>query len=197
MPCYWPTKKSGKGIFIRMKAPKCLKSHCEFTMTQKSRQQGCKLITGGVPPETTQLRGRCQITETVMLVPCDNILSNSSSKQTNVQIHCPLALKQFYLVMWGSPKRHLPLFLFCWPKWMKKSGEPGSQPGPVRPSMLPGLLRAISYGNQCGRMQSIAKQVTLAPTAPHKTVKTQGYLAVTLEWRLKRRLNRGENKAAL
>lgn len=73
----------------------------------------------------------------------------------------------------------------------------GSQAVSLGPSMLSGLLRAISYGNQRGRMQSIAKQVTLAPTAPHKTVKTRGYLAVTLEWRLKRRLNRGENKAAV
>lgn len=137
MSCYWPTKKSGKGIFIRMKPPKCLKSHCEFTMAQKSRQQGCKLITGGVTPETTQFRGRSQITETIMPVPCDNIQWNSSSEQTNVQMNCPLALKQFCLVMWGSPERHLQLFLFCWPKWMKKSGEPGSQPGP---SMLSGLL---------------------------------------------------------
>lgn len=46
-------------------------------------------------------------------------------------------------------------------------------------------------------MQSIAKQLTLAPTATHKTVKTQGFTAVTLARRLKRRLNRGENKATV
>lgn len=94
----------------------------------------------------------------------------------------------------GSPERHLQLFMFCWPKWMKKVGRQAVSLGP---SLLSGLLRPISYGNQRGRMQSIAKQVTLAPTATHKTLKTRGYLAVTLEWRLKRRLNRGENKAAV
>lgn len=39
--------------------------------------------------------------------------------------------------------------------------------------MLSELLLPISYGNQCHRMQSTAKQVTLAPTATHKTLKTQ------------------------
>lgn len=44
-----------------------------------------------------------------------------------------------------------------------------------------GVLLPISYGNQCSRMQSIAKQVTLALTATHKTVKNQGALAMAWE----------------
>lgn len=48
-----------------------------------------------------------------------------------------------------------------------------------------GLL-PISYGNQCSRMQSIAKQVTLALTASHKTVKSHGCLAATPAWEQKR-----------
>lgn len=38
-------------------------------------------------------------------------------------------------------------------------------------------------------MQSIAKQVTLALTATHKTVKSRGYLAVTLAWVQKAGIN--------
>lgn len=44
-------------------------------------------------------------------------------------------------------------------------------------------------------MQSIAKQVTLALTATYKTVKSQGYLAVTLAWEQKGGINRVRNKA--
>jgi len=47
-PYYCPTKKSSRGIFIRMKPPIRLKPHCEITMAQKRCQQGCKLITGSV-----------------------------------------------------------------------------------------------------------------------------------------------------
>lgn len=48
MPYYGPTKKSSRGIFIRMKHPKRLKFHCEITMAQKRYRQGCKLITGRI-----------------------------------------------------------------------------------------------------------------------------------------------------
>lgn len=44
-------------------------------------------------------------------------------------------------------------------------------------------------------MQSIAKQVTLALSATHKTVKPQGYLAVTVAWEQKGGRNRVRNKA--
>lgn len=40
----------------------------------------------------------------------------------------------------GSPERHLQLFMFCWPKRMKKSGEAGCQPGPV-----PAVRAAAAY----------------------------------------------------
>lgn len=43
-------------------------------------------------------------------------------------------------------------------------------------------------------MQSIAKQVTLALSATHKTLKTQGYLAVTLAWEQKGGINGVRNK---
>lgn len=44
-------------------------------------------------------------------------------------------------------------------------------------------------------MQSIAKQVTLALTATHKTVKNQGALAVA--WEQKGGINRVRNKASV
>lgn len=40
----------------------------------------------------------------------------------------------------------------------------------IRPCCQSKVLLAISYGNKCNRMQSIAKQVTLALTATHKTM---------------------------
>lgn len=63
------------------------------------------------------------------------------------------------------------------------------------PRCQSGVLLPISYGNQCGRMQSIAKQVTLALTATHKTVKNQGALAVA--WEQKGGINRVRNKASV
>lgn len=77
----------------------------------------------------------------------------------------------------GSPERRLQTFhqqswfFFFWQKRTKKSGEEKPVAGTLGPSMLSELLRPVSYGNQGSRMQSIAKQVTLAPTATHKTAK--------------------------
>lgn len=69
----------------------------------------------------------------------------------------------------------------------------GSMKRWTRPRCQSEVLLPISYGNQCRRMQSIAKQVTLALTATHKTGKNQGALAVA--WEQKGGTNRVRNKA--
>lgn len=53
------------------------------------------------------------------------------------------------------------------------------------PCCQSGVLLPVSYGNQCSRMQSIAKQVTSALTAAHKTVKNGGARAAGAEGRNK------------
>lgn len=206
MPCYWPTKKRSKGIFIRMNPPKCPKSHCEFTMAQKSCQQGCKLITGGVTPKRRHFRN----TDTGRFGPCDNIKQKKKRKKKappkqkhgKATVHWHWAISAWsHGVTWRRLQPFINSLVFFFGFFFgRKEGrkaEKKTAAGTLGPSMLSELLRPISYGNQHGRMQSIAKQVTLAPTATHKTAKTQGYLAVTLAWRLKRRLNRGENKATV
>lgn len=72
-PYYCPTKKSSRGIFIRMKPPKRLKPHCEITMAQKRCQQGCKLITGSVTLKKATLEMDWRKHSTVRLPSCDKV----------------------------------------------------------------------------------------------------------------------------
>lgn len=71
----------------------------------------------------------------------------------------------------------------------------GSMKRWTRPCCQGEVLLPVSYGNQCSRMQSIAKQVTLALTATHKTLKNQGALAVA--WEQKEGINGVRNKASV
>lgn len=66
-PYYCPTKKSSRGIFIRMKPPNRLKPHSEITMAQKRCQQGSELITESVTLKKATLEVSSRKQSTVRL----------------------------------------------------------------------------------------------------------------------------------
>lgn len=111
-----------------------------------SRQQGCTLITGGVTLKEDPLEVKAK--------PRQGKRKTRRSLGTSPTFH-----------------RHR-LVLLARDGEEKRSERPAA--GGPSPSVPSGLLRPVSYGNRCGRMRSIAKQVTLAPTATHKTVKNPG-----------------------
>lgn len=142
------------------------------------------------------------------LTSCDKVKQKWNISSPLMAVHyentCLLPPKHLFPVTWGGLKD---LFKFlsipscfgaalsqCVCRKVEKTAA-GSMKCWTCPCCQGEVLLPISYGNQCNRMQSIAKQLTLALTATHKTVKNGGALAGA--WQQREGINGVRNKGSV